>query len=220
MSKLILPWFGGGPWIWAICLLFFQSVLLLAYLYSHFLSGLVPLRFQVRVHVALLALGSLVLLGHEWTWPLAILPGGSWHPHGQDPTLAILGLLSVSVGLPYFLLVTTSPLIQTWFVAAREGSPYRLYAVSNAGSLFGLLSYPFLIEPLSTPPDRASCGRDSSSPPPRPARFRESPRRGVSGPPTSGRKRRLRALDQGAQTGSSGSPTPPFPARCLSQPPL
>lgn len=148
MSKLILPWFGGGPWIWAICLLFFQSVLLLAYLYSHLLSTLLPLRLQVRIHVILLGLGSLVLLAHEWTWPLAILPGGSWHPHGQDPTLAILGLLSASVGLPYFLLVTTSPLIQTWFVTAREGSPYRLYAVSNAGSLFGLLSYPFLVEPL------------------------------------------------------------------------
>lgn len=148
MSKLILPWFGGGPWIWAICLLFFQSVLLSAYLYSHLLSRLVPLRLQVRIHGILLGIGSLVLLGHEWKWPLAILPGGSWHPHGEDPTLAILALLSVSVGLPYFLLVTTSPLIQTWFVAAREGSPYRLYAVSNAGSLAGLLSYPFVVEPL------------------------------------------------------------------------
>jgi spermidine synthase len=147
MTKLILPWFGGGPWVWAISLVFYQSLLLAGYLYSHFLTRVLSTRHQVAVHVALFSCGALLLLWHQWNWPLAILPGETWHPRGHDPTLSILSILIASVGFPYFLLSTTSPLIQTWFVAARKETPYRLYAISNLGSLAGLLSYPLLVEP-------------------------------------------------------------------------
>jgi len=147
MSKLILPWFGGGPWVWAVCLAFFQGLLLAGYVYSHVLTDRAPVATQVRFHSILLALGAGLLLTHEWTWPLAILPGSAWHPHGQSPMLSILGLLTVGIGLPYFLLAATSPLIQSWFSRIGAGSPYRLYAMSNLGSLVGLLSYPLVVEP-------------------------------------------------------------------------
>ncbi len=126
IAKIVLPWFGGVASVWAVCLLFFQSVLLLGYLYAHLLTRYVPTRRQGWVHAALLA-GSLLAL--------PILPSPSWKPTPEaDPASHILLILAATVGLPYFLLSTTSPLMQAWF--AREGRgdmPYRFYALSNAG---------------------------------------------------------------------------------------
>lgn len=140
IGKMILPWFGGSASVWTTCMLFFQLLLLLGYLYSHWVVRfLTPMR-QSLLHIALLAL-SLFLL------PLA--PGDAWRPTGaENPTLRILGLLAATIGLPYFVLSTTGPLIQAWFARERPGVvPYRLFALSNFGSLLALLAYPVAVEP-------------------------------------------------------------------------
>jgi hypothetical protein len=139
IGKYILPWFGGGPGVWTTCMLFFQVLLLGGYAYAHFTSRWLKPRTQAIVHLILLA-AALALL--------PITPGDSWKPHGAgNPTLQILTLLTVSLGLPYFVLSSTGPLIQQWFSRARPGvSPYRLYALSNLGSLLALVSYPFFFE--------------------------------------------------------------------------
>ena len=139
-AKLILPWFGGSAAVWATCLVFFQSALLLGYLYADVTTRrLTPAR-QSALHIALL-LVSLVFL------PIA--PNASWRPQpGADPAWRILGLLTVSIGLPFVLLSATSPLVQTWYARERSNSePYHLFALSNLASLLALLSFPFLIEP-------------------------------------------------------------------------
>ncbi len=143
ISKMILPWFGGSPMVWTTCLLFFQTLLLAGYAYAHLLTRNVTVSRQALVHVILVA-GALFLL--------PITPGDEWKPvDGDQPTLRILTLLTVCVGLPYFLLAGTSPLIQSWFARVYpHRSPYRLYALSNAGSLAALISYPFLVEPALT----------------------------------------------------------------------
>ena len=139
IGKYILPWFGGGPGVWTTCMLFFQVLLLGGYAYAHFTSRWLRPRTQAVVHLVLLA-AALALL--------PITPGDFWKPRGSgNPTLQILVLLAASLGLPYFVLSATGPLIQQWFRRARPGqSPYRLYALSNVGSLLALLSYPFFFE--------------------------------------------------------------------------
>ena len=139
IGKYILPWFGGGPGVWTTCMLFFQVLLLGGYAYAHFTSKWLKPRTQAIVHLVLLA-AALALL--------PITPSDSWKPQGGgNPTLQILALLAVSLGLPYFVLSSTGPLIQQWFSRAKPGvSPYRLYALSNLGSLLALLSYPFFFE--------------------------------------------------------------------------
>src|SRR5450755_438884 len=134
IARMILPWFGGSTAVWTTCLLFFQSVLLLGYLYSHWLYKKLRPRAQMAAHMALLAVSAAVL---------PIWPAASWKPTGgDDPTLRILLLLLASVGLPYFLLAT-GPLLQAWYGRRYRGAmPYRLYALSNAGSMFALVSYP------------------------------------------------------------------------------
>lgn len=141
IGKYILPWYGGSPAVWTTCLLFFQLLLLVGYAYSHWISARLKPRLQLGLHLAVLA-ASLLL------FPIAP-DAEAWRPKpGQEPTWQILFLLTVNVGLPYALLSSTSPLIQRWFAAAFPGrSPYRLYALSNGGSLLALLSYPFLVEP-------------------------------------------------------------------------
>jgi len=141
LAKAILPWFGGVPAVWTTCLLFFQSLLLGGYLYAHLLTTRLRLRAQAAVHCALL-LASLAFLN--------ILPSDYWRPDGPgQPAWRILLLLAANIGVPYLLLSATSPLMQAWFRTAAPGSsPYRLYALSNAGSLLALLSYPFVFEPL------------------------------------------------------------------------
>ncbi len=139
-AKLILPWFGGSAAVWATCLVFFQSALLLGYLYADITTRrLTPAR-QSLLHIALLLVSLLFL---------PIVPHASWRPQpGSDPAWRILGLLTASIGLPFVLLSATSPLVQTWYARARSASePYHLFALSNLASLLALLSFPFLIEP-------------------------------------------------------------------------
>jgi SAM-dependent methyltransferase len=140
IAKLILPWFGGSAAVWVSCMLFFQIALLLGYGYAHFLVRSVPLSRQATVHVVLLVLGLCTL---------PILPNPGWKPAGnEDPLFRIMGLLAVTVGLPYMLLSSTSPLLQSWYSRSREGGmPYRFFALSNLGSMIALLSYPVLVEP-------------------------------------------------------------------------
>ncbi|MCH2361057.1 MAG: fused MFS/spermidine synthase [Pirellulales bacterium] len=141
MSKMILPWFGGAPNVWTTCMLFFQTVLVLGYLYAHILATRLSPKSQFGLHCLLLFVSVL---------SLPILVNESWKPEGgEDPVLQILMLLSATVGLPYFLLSSTGPLVQSWFAARLPGqSPYRLYALSNVGSMLALISFPFLVEVL------------------------------------------------------------------------
>ena len=140
IGKMILPWFGGSAAVWTTCMLFFQVLLLLGYAYSHFIMSYRSPRFQSYLHISLIIL-SLIFL------PLAA--NANFAPVGnENPTLRILLLLSVSIGLPYFVLSTTGPLIQAWFVREKTNAiPYRLFALSNLGSLLALLAYPLLVEP-------------------------------------------------------------------------
>jgi len=140
IGKMILPWFGGSASVWTTCMLFFQSVLLLGYLYSHWVVARLTPRHQSLLHISLL-IAALLLL------PIA--PGEAWKPGGaENPTLRILGLLVASIGLPYFVLSTTGPLVQAWFARERAGLvPYRLSALSNLGSMLALVAYPLAVEP-------------------------------------------------------------------------
>src|SRR6187401_720599 len=148
LAKHILPWFGGAAIVWTLCMVFFQLVLLLGYAYAHWLAARVAPRRQGAIHIVLLA-ASLAFL------PIA--PDAGWKPAGDDnPVLRILALLFATIGLPYFLLSSTSPLVQAWFARAYPGSsPYRLFALSNFASMLALLGYPFLFEPWFTNPQQS-----------------------------------------------------------------
>jgi SAM-dependent methyltransferase len=150
IAKMILPWFGGSAAVWITAMLFFQIVLLGGYLYSHWSVRFLKPKTQTSVHVILL-LASLVFL--------PVWPSQAWKPTGaEEPILRILGLLALSVGLPYFLLSTTSPLIQAWYSRKYQSSlPYRLFALSNLASLLGLLAYPFFLEPNITLRQQSIC---------------------------------------------------------------
>jgi hypothetical protein len=150
IGKAVLPWYGGTPAVWTTCLLFFQVALLGGYAWSHALIGRAPPRRQSVAHGGLLVACLAVLAWHLVSWGSPLLPGASWKPGGQEnPVPAILAVLGATVGLPFFALSATAPLLQAWFSRAWPGrSPYRLYALSNLGSLLALLSYPFLVEPL------------------------------------------------------------------------
>jgi len=148
LAKQILPWFGGAAIVWTLCMVFFQLVLLLGYAYAHWLTSRVDARRQAWIHMALLA-ASLAFL------PVA--PDAAWKPVGGDtPVWRILELLFATVGLPYFLLSSTSPLVQAWYARAYPGSsPYRLFALSNFASMLALLGYPFLFEPWFSNPQQS-----------------------------------------------------------------
>jgi SAM-dependent methyltransferase len=141
IARLILPWFGGSAAVWTTCMLFFQALLLAGYAYAHLLAKLSSKKAEALTHSVLLAVAIVTL-------PIA--PGDEWKPQGTDePVTRILLLLGASVGLPYFLLAATSPLLQAWFARARPGeNPYRLFAVSNLASLVALVGYPFVVEPF------------------------------------------------------------------------
>ncbi len=144
VAKAILPWFGGASSVWTTCILFFQSLLLLGYGYAHASTRTLRPRAQGGLHLALLAAALCTL---------PIVPDPRGQPSGSgSPILAILMVLGRCVSIPYVLLCATSPLIQAWAILDRGGpSPYRLYALSNAGSMLALLTYPVAVEPwLST----------------------------------------------------------------------
>jgi len=140
IARLILPWFGGSAAVWTTCMLFFQVLLLAGYAYAH---GVARRRYEPLIHTVLLAAALATL---------PIMPADTWKPAGSDePITRILVLLGATVGLPYFLLSSTSPLVQAWFARARpQDNPYRLFALSNFASLLALLGYPLVVEPYLT----------------------------------------------------------------------
>ena len=148
IGKIVLPWFGGSAAVWTACLLFFQIALLAGYCYAHALIRYVRPRAQAPLHVALLGVSALTL---------AVYPSANLAPQGAcDPTWGILLLLCRTIGLPFFLLAATGPLVQAWYARRFAGRlPYWLYALSNAGSLLALIGYPILVEPVFTTHEQA-----------------------------------------------------------------
>jgi len=143
IARFILPAYGGSPAVWTACMMFFQVALLVGYLYAHLLANFVPGKRQPIVHISLLTLS------------LLLLPVGtpdSWAPTtGGFPAIEIVALLSISVGIPFVLISASGPLLQHWFAGAfTDRSPFRLYAISNLGSLVALLTYPVVFEPVFT----------------------------------------------------------------------
>ncbi len=140
ISKIILPWFGGSPAVWTASMFFFQAVLLAGYCYAHALTRFLSLKFQVGVHLGLVITAI---------YFLPIYPSDSCKLFAGDgdPTWSVIKVLAQSVGVQFFLLSTTAPLTQVWWHRVSNESPYWLYAVSNAGSLIALISYPFFVEP-------------------------------------------------------------------------
>ncbi len=149
IGKFILPWFGGTPAVWSTMMLFFQTLLLGGYAYAYWLIRRGNARKQAVIHFGLIAAAIIGLAVASLNWASPITPAPSWKPADVDsPVLDIFKLLLVSVGLPYFILAANGPLMQAWFSRLYPGQPYaRLYALSNIGSLLGLLTYPILIEP-------------------------------------------------------------------------
>ena len=140
ISKFILPWFGGSASVWLVAMLFFQIFLLLGYLYS-FIVNHFKFKTQKYIHLILILLTI---------FTLPIIPSLSMRPTDSTfPVLKIILLLTLTVGLPYFVLATTGPLLQAWYVRKYpQKNPYILYALSNVGSLLALITFPFVVEPL------------------------------------------------------------------------
>ena len=142
IAKVILPYYGGSATVWTSCMLFFQLLLLAGYSYAHVLQKL-SFQRQWQVHVALLIIASIVL---PFTTPIPDITGIS-----SNPMVSILLTLTLAIGLPYFTLSATGPLVQRWLTLSNENKvPYKLYSLSNVGSLLALISYPFLFEPVLT----------------------------------------------------------------------
>jgi hypothetical protein len=150
ISRAILPWYGGAPGVWTTCMLVFQLLLCGGYLYSHLLTQRLPATMQVTCHVLLLILTAVFL---------QVLPSLEWKPTAASPPVLRIALLLLSTaGLPYFVLSTTGPLLIRWFSFVQTDiRPDRLYAISNAGSLLALVSYPVLFEPFLRLTVQADC---------------------------------------------------------------
>jgi hypothetical protein len=149
LGKYILPWFGGTPAVWTACMLFFQVLLLAGYAYAHLLTRYANAITQCLAHCAILLISLALLCYLATIWDSPITPGSVWKPLGEsNPVLSIIKLLAVSIGLPYFALSATGPLLQAWYQHVAHGeSPYRLYSVSNLGSFLALFAFPVLLEP-------------------------------------------------------------------------
>ena len=144
-GKMVLPLLGGTPAIWNTCMVFFQAVLLAGYAYAHVTASSLKPRWQAAIHLGVVVLTAVSL-------PIAIAPG--WTPPSEgNPAVWLLGLLAVSVGLPFFVISTTAPMVQKWFAGTNHpaaGDPYFLYAAGNCGSIVGLLGYLVILEPRFT----------------------------------------------------------------------
>jgi SAM-dependent methyltransferase len=141
-GKILLPLLGGSPAVWNTCMVFYQSILFLGYLYAHTISTRLSQHRQIQIHAAVILISFLAL-------PLA-LPENTVPPTESNPTFWLLWTLFLAIGMPFFVVSTTAPLLQKWFANVGHHTshdPYYLYAASNAGSLIALLSYPFLLEP-------------------------------------------------------------------------
>ncbi|MCY1031838.1 fused MFS/spermidine synthase [Corallococcus sp. BB11-1] len=149
-GRYALPWYGGTPSVWTACMLFFQAALLAGYAYAHAVASRLRPRTQALLHLGLLAVAVAALAARAVLTGSPLTPGDGWRPVDDHlPVLRLMGMLAVTLGLPFFVLSTTGPLLQSWFARARPGrSPYALYALSNVGSLLALLGYPFLVEPF------------------------------------------------------------------------
>jgi hypothetical protein len=150
MGKIILPWFGGTPAVWSTAIMFFQLLLTGGYVYAHWLIGHVRIQRQSIIHIALITLAILLLILFSFVWTSPLTPDPGWKPQDvNSPVLDIFKLLIVSVGLPYFILASNGSLMQAWYSRSFPEQTYtRLYALSNLGSLLGLITYPILIEPF------------------------------------------------------------------------
>jgi hypothetical protein len=140
VGKRILPWFGGVPAVWTLCLAFYQSTLFLGYAYAHLLIRFARPSRQLGLHAAAVAAALIAL---------PVLPSDAWQPRDAgEPIVRILVMLLANVALPFMVLASTGPLVQAWFARCYPlSSPYPLYAVSNVGSLLALLAYPMWLEP-------------------------------------------------------------------------
>lgn len=144
-ARMVLPLLGGSPAVWITALVFYQATLLAGYAYAHGSLQLLGIRRQAWLHIVFLVL--------PFSFLPILVPADAVPPSDRNPTFWLLGLLGVGVGMPFFVLATSSPILQRWFSATSHGSasdPYLLYAASNAGSVIALLAYPFMIEPLLT----------------------------------------------------------------------
>jgi hypothetical protein len=150
IGKFILPWFGGTPSVWTTCLLFFQLVLLGGYAYSYWVAGIKNPGRQRNTHILLLIISLLWIGVFAVLWGTPLLPTSNLRPEDSGfQVIRIILLLLVSIGLPFFVLSANGPLIQAWFSRVfPKARTYRLYSLSNLGSLIGLVSYPLIIEPL------------------------------------------------------------------------
>lgn len=141
IGRMVVPLLGGAPSVWIICSLFFETVLLFGYAYAHYVGTKLPIRAQVVLQVAII--GSVYLV-----MPISVDEAVVQRLTAGHPTLGICLVLLRSIGLPFFVLSTSSPLLQRWFAELGEKDPYHLYAASNAGSFVALLGYPLVLEPL------------------------------------------------------------------------
>src|SRR6185436_3711590 len=142
-TKMVLPRLGGAASVWSVAMVFFQTTLLAGYAYAHLLTRFVPGRNSIIVHVAVMVVACFAL-------PLHIASGWGRPPQVGE-AIWLLGLFTVSIGLPFFALAANAPLLQAWFARTDHPSaknPYFLYAASNAGSFLALLSYPLVVEPF------------------------------------------------------------------------
>jgi hypothetical protein len=145
VAKMLLPLLGGTPAVWNTCMVFFQAALLAGYAYAHAVAARCRLRTQVVLQALLLLVPLGLLLARQATFGVSGAPPASAYPVGW-----LLKALVLAVGLPFFVLATSAPLLQKWFASTTHASakdPYFLYTASNAGSMLALLSYPFLLEP-------------------------------------------------------------------------
>src|SRR5882724_3866743 len=145
-TKMVLPRLGGTPSVWSVAMVFFQAVLLAGYAYAHALTKYFPGKRSIAVHIVVMVAACLFL-------PLSIATWWGRPPADATAALWLLGLFAVSIGLPFFALSANGPLLQAWFARTdypAAHNPYFLYSASNIGSFLALLSYPFVLEPLST----------------------------------------------------------------------
>jgi hypothetical protein len=148
-GKLLLPWFGGSSSVWATSMLFFTGMLFFGYLYAYVMT-LYPQRSQIRIHLALIVLGTIWILISVIVWHSGAPPFDWLAGRDLPPAVSTLLVLLFTIGISYFLLSTTGPLIQYWYGITAQQEPYSLYAISNIGSFLALISYPFLLEPFIT----------------------------------------------------------------------
>jgi hypothetical protein len=148
IGKYILPWYGGVPMVWTTCMLCFQVGLLAGYAYAHLIVRRLTTPQQRLLHLAIVAFAFVAVGAFITRWGVPLLPDATWKPGGSEsPVWHIVRLLAVTIGAPFFVVATTAPLLQSWYgTSYPKSSPYRLYALSNLGSLMALLTYPALVE--------------------------------------------------------------------------